>query len=585
MNIVTIDSKEIKINSGLDETAFRKTNYDSIVTEEGLIATCENANLEKGEFSFSYKSWCFSEIKSINIEKQSEPKVFYIGKNNLSKNAKTFLEFFQDAEKEDAKDSDKERLFLASIFVCALLTQVAKEKSKLPLNGAGGIIIDLNEKSPEKTKLLFLPENLYKYSVAGYKAEDFSLLQGYWLNPTLYDTAALSFQRAAIAYKTLSKHFPFPETNSTARNSDILDKKYLPIELSVNGIDLTLAENINRGLNLNANSVSIPGKKAKGKKSEDLTPIPSFPLDLLYQAKKIYNKPELSNQDFEKKAEAYMKKKNASVTTKRKIRKNASIILGSIITAALVIFITVDSIKSNKDCYYSKGLTSTQTIEAFFKCINQKDTITIDNIIKGKSPRRYADRLSEIYVISKQRQAYNHDKGFLSPAGWCLHMTKPEKLREGGLYGVTKVKIDGKLSNLDPKMYKKNQEPSPITEENGITLSEGSKSVHKVEYYHVHSEGEENTLFIESYSSTFTLTYIKEKWSITDIISDYVEIPIDTERFFMDYFEVLEKNNYDVIESVRQLTFNYDWLPQKEVILKEKKRLEEIALDPFGIFE
>lgn len=585
MNIVTIESKEIRLNSGMDEAAFGKTNYESIVTEQGLIAECNYVDFEKNEYNFSFKPWNFSEIKSINIESQKEPKVFYIGENNLGTNSKTLLEYFSQAEKDNATEKDKNELFMASSLVCAILTQVATEKLNIPINGAGGIIINLDEKSISKSKVLFLPENLYKYSVAGSSPLEFSLLQGYWLNPTLYDMPAICYERALIAYRTLSKQFPFPETNSTARNSDILDKKFLPVELSIDGISEELSKNINRGLKLNANSVSIPGKKEKGKKNEDLTPIPTFPTDLFYKSKEIFLNTKITNEDFKKKAEAYMKKKNASVSTKRKIRKNTSIILGSILGAALVAFITVDAIKSNRDSYYSKGLTSTQTIEAFFKSINDKDTITMDNLVKGKTPRNYADRLSEIYVISKQRQAYHQgDKGFLSPAGWCLFMTNPAKLSLGGLYGVSKVKIDGKLSDLNPTMYKINQNPNPITVENGINLTDGSKSVHKVEYYHMHSEGEENSLFIELYSSTFTLTYTKDRWLITDIISDYVEIPIDTERFLNDYFIMLESNNFDVIDSVRKLTFNYDWLPQTEVVTREKKRLEELALNPFGSF-
>ena len=51
MNIVTIESKEIRLNSGMNEAAFGKTNYESIVTEQGLIAECNYVNFEKNEYN------------------------------------------------------------------------------------------------------------------------------------------------------------------------------------------------------------------------------------------------------------------------------------------------------------------------------------------------------------------------------------------------------------------------------------------------------------------------------------------------------------------------------------------------------
>lgn len=580
MKLVTIDNEEIRLCSGMEEESFGKTNYDSIVTQEGIIASCDS--MEDGKYHFTFSPWTFSEIKSLREPVSNKYLVYYCGKNPFPDSSKTLLDYYENAGKTNATLEDKNNMFKASFIVCSILTQAAEEnKLDFPINGAGGIIINLNN---DKPVVLFLPHNLFKYSSASLNQVDNANNHSCWINPTLFGLTAICFERAVITYKMLTGKFPYPSANITERNADILDRNFLPLELCINGIDKTLAQETNKALKLNSNEVAIPGKKKKGKSNEDLTPTASFPLEKLLSAKETLQK-SISDEAFKEQAQTYLKNQSSKVKTKRTIRRNKTIILSSVIGAFVLILICINTIKSNRDNYTSKGLTSSDTVAAFFKGMNDLDTVFLDSITKGRKVSRYTDSISQMFVISKQRQAYGGHKGFLNPEKWLYYATTPQGYNTSSLYGATNVKIDGKISDLNPKLYKINQKPEPVTEENGITLTEETKSIHNVEYYFLHTEGDASDIYLQKVHETYTLTYYKDKWLITDIETESEDIPFDTQAFKNDYFESINEHDGNVIQAIQPLRNKYEWLPSDAILLRELHRLEEAANDIFSFLD
>ena len=589
MKIVTIENDELRLCSGMKEDSFGKTDYDSIVTQEGLVVkaqvSLETLATELNKNSFDSYSWSFEEIRSFPTETpadgnatdgntiSTEYYVHYCGKTPLGKKACTLLELFEAAEKPTATTQDKDKLFQAAFLVCAILTQAAQEEIDIPLNGAGGIIVDFDS---DKPAVLFLPPDLFKVSCAGLSAEENTANQAGWINPTLSGLAAVCFERAVLAYKMLSGRLPYPAVNSTERNADILDKKFLPLELSVNGVDRQLAVEVNKALKLTSNEVAVPGKKKKGKSSEDLTPTASFPLAALLASRDKIEK-KVSDEVFEEQARSFLKAQESKIKTQRTLRRNKAIIITSLVGVIILVIIIITAIKSDRENYTSKGLTSTQTVEAYYKGVNNLDTVILEEITKGRNPTSYTNTVSQMYVVGKQRQAYGGHKGFLSPEKWLYFVDSPVKNQMAGIYGVTNVKIDGKLSELNPTMFKINQKPEALTEENGITLQNNSKSVHTAEYYLIHTEGENSDIYIQKVSETFTLTYEKDKWLITHIESETSDIDFDSDVFKSDYFNELQKNEGNVMKAVGALRGKYSWLPSDTILTQELERLESEA--------
>lgn len=560
MALVSIVDDELRLCSNLDEYSFGKTNYDSIISQEAYYYNGKGFSI-----------WNFEDVKSYETEGKAERIVFYCGKNPLSDKAKSLSDFFNEGNAD---------LFIAVKAVCEALTMAAKNGNSIPVAGAGGILVDLSGANP---LVLFLPEDLVKYSTNGLSREDSMKLCGSWINETLHGLPAICFERAAIVYKLISGAFPFSSMDKTERNSDILDRKFLPMELCINGINPELAREINKALKLNSNAVTLPGKKQKGKSSEDLTPTPEFPINLLddaYKAAQEY-KTTITDTDFREKAENYIKLQESRIAAKRKLRKNyVKIIAGAVVALALSVFI-IDTIKTRRDEYCSIGLTSVETIQGFLYGTNTKQNTLMSNLVKGKEPQKAIDTISQIYVLDKQRRTYDRDNGFASPENWLLYSTNEDKYKRSGIYGVTNVKIDGKPVELNIKLYKYNENPAPLTREGNITLEDGAESVHKVEYYLIHSEGENNNFVLEHITDIFSLKYIKNRWLITDISTDNQVIPVKCSVFKEDYFNKLAETNGDVLNAVKSLRKKYSWLPTDKAMSTELARIEYALQHPF----
>ena len=559
MELLTIENGELRLNTNLDEYTFGKTAHDAVLSQEGVLFDGKN-----------FRQWTFEEVKSLDLQKNGESQrlVFYCTKNPIGNEAQTLAQLFEQGG---------EKALAAVKAVCRALTSAAKDGNTIPNVGAGGIMID-------GEKVLFVPENLFCYAVNTLSPEETLKMQHAYINETISGLPAICFERAVMIYKLLTKELPFTATDSVARNADIMDRKFLPLEYCINGIDSELAAAVNNSLKLSSTAVNVPGKKKKGKASEDLLPEADFPLEKLDEAFNLSQNFK-SDKEFEEKVAAYKKSQDSKISTKRKIKRNSTTI--GVIAAIIVVIITVsiNTVKTRGEDYTSVGLTSTETIRAFMNAANEKDTMILSDFGKGKEPGYFGDMVSRIYVMHKQRLAYGNDNGFAYPSNWLFFLTDEARYARSGLYGVTNLKIDGKLENLSVELHKKNEKVPPLTKEGNITLEDGSTSLHKVEYYLLYTEGENVDYLVDKVSSTVTLTYLKNRWVITDI-SEEKRIPlnVDCGKFKKDYFEELGKTNGDVMKATDNLRSKYEWLPEASAMQREKERIEYEMAHPFGEF-
>ena len=559
MQLLTIENGELRLNSNLDEYTFGKTGHDNILSYEGVIFDGKN-----------FRQWTFEEVKSYDAEKNGSLQrlVFYCAKNpmgNDAENVKTLAQYFEEGG---------ENALTAVKAVCTAITAAATNGNPIPFVGAGGIMID-------GEKVLFAPEALFSYAANTLPAEETLNQHTGFLNDTIKDLPALCFERAAIIYRLLAGRLPFTATDSIARNADIFDRKFLPVEYCVNGIDIGLALAINNALKLNSTAVNVPGKRKKGKSSEDLRPVADFPLEKIDEAFRL-SQNNKEDKDFEEKVSAYIKAQNSKINTKRHIKRNATTLTAIATIIVIVICVTVSTLRTRGEDYTSVGLTSTQTIRAYMNGVNEKDTMLLSDFGDGKAAGDYGDMVSRIYVMHKQRLAYGNDNGFGYPANWLFYITDEAKYKRSGIYGVTNLKIDGKAETLAVELKKKNQNPAPLEKEGNVTLENGSTSVHKVEYYLLYTEGEEVDYIVEKVTSTVTLTFKKNRWIITDIQYDGKNLGVDCNAFKKDYFAALEKTNGEVIPAVDSLRSKYEWLPEKDAMQREKEQIEYYLTHPYA---
>ena len=556
MTLLTIENGELRLNTNLDEYTFGKTSHDNILNYEGVLYDGKN-----------FRLWSFEEVKSYDAEKDGNQQrlVFYCVKSPLGKEAKTLAQYFEEGG---------EASLSAVKAVVKALNAAANDHKEIPYVGCGGIMV-------QGENVLFAPQALFTYSANTLSAQENLNQNTGFLNDTIKDLPALCFERAAIVYCLLAGKLPFTATDSIARNADIFDHKFLPIEYCVNGIDNSLAAAINNALKLNSTAVNIPGKRKKGKNSDDLKPQADFPLEKLDDAFRL-SQNKSPDKEFEEKVASYIKSQNSRISTKRHIKRNATtivVIIGIIIAIAAA---TANTIKSRGDDYTSTGLTSTQTIRAFMNAVNEKNTILLSDFGAGKSADDFADMVSRIYVMHKQRLAYSNDNGYGYPSNWLFFITNEAKYQHSGIYGITNLKIDGKEESLAVNLKKKNDKPAPLEKEGSITLQNGSSSVHKVEYYLIYTEGENDDFVAEKITSTITLTFKKNRWIITDLQPEGTNLNVDCAKFKEDYFAALEKSNGEVIPAVDSLRNKYEWLPEKDAMQRERDQIEYYLTHPYA---
>lgn len=561
MQLLTIENGELRLNSNLDEYTFGKTGHDAILGQEGVIFDGKN-----------FRQWSFDEVKSYDAEKNGKPErlVFYCIKNPLGKEAKSLSALYEEGGKA-CLDAVK--------AVCTAITTAAINNNQLPKVGAGGILVD-------KDKVLFAPEALFTYAANTLPGEETLNQHTGFINETIDGLPALCFERASIVYRLLAGNLPFTATDSIAHNADIFDQNFLPIEYCVDGINPRLSIAINNALKLNSTAVNVPGKRKKGKSSEELKPQKEFPLELLEEAFNLSEKQAENGSDkaFEEKVAAYLKSHKSKINTKRTIKRNATtitVIAGIVLVLIGAIF---NSVKSRGEEYTSIGLTSSQTICAYMNAVNEKDTTLLAGFASGKSINEFSDMVSRIFVVHKQRQAYGIANGIGSPVGWLFYATDEAKYTNAAVYGVTNLKIDGKAAALNINLKKKNEKPAPLEKEGNVTLENGSTSVHIITYYLLYSEGENVDFIVNEETATVTLTYKKNRWIIKDIVIDSKELNADCAAFKKDYLTALKDSKGVVIPAVDSLRDKYEWLPEKDAMQREQDRINYELEHPLEVF-
>lgn len=557
-DFLLIDDGEIKLNSGLDEYMFGKTSYSSILSQPGFIFDGEN-----------FEQWNFTQVKSLEVSDKDSVQVFYTGTNPFKTEAKSLLDFYMT--------NDREIVFNAAFAVCKALTKAALQNINIPLSGAGGIIV---ENKKENAKVLFLPADLIKYSSNALSATDKANVYDCWVNETLKGLPATCFFRGNIAYTMLTGRFPYPAADALERNADILDKKFLPIEMLLPRLSPELSAAINKSLVLTSSAVNEPGKKQKGTSTEALKPEPDFPLELLKDSRNCIPTKEEQAQ-IDEQIQNYTKGRDAKITTKRIIRRNTAAILTICCGIIALCFVIKGAIKSHGEEFTTQSLTSTQTIQAFFMNVNDKDVAALGNFVKGRSATRYTDAVSQVFVLSKQRQSMTKDNGFAKPENYFLYVTDAHRNMSSGMYGMTNILIDGTPYELDITVPTINQKLPAIREENGHTLTKNEQTQHKVEYYRLRTEGDDNDIFLDYITDSITLTYNGQRWIITDFDTVEQELELDSTAFKLEYFKALQENDMNVINTISKMRFEYPWLPSEASIQREIERLEKAAQEFF----
>jgi hypothetical protein len=307
----------------------------------------------------------------------------------------------------------------------------------LPLYPAGALV-DL-----AANRILFPPERLVMRSL---QAEgDDAWLDGAesLVNPELSAEDAEAFTAGAILYYILSGTPPFPNRDRDLLHQDIREGVFLPARLAAPGLDEKIAALVDQAIASSKNSSSRnasekkrPGLTAFG---EILGPVHSRGVRSFFRALDEAEAAKIA----EEKAQ-FQKKKNLSVNTRRFVIRNVSIITGICVAVLIAVLIARSIVVGQANLPTTAGMESAEVVQAYYAAIGDLDHTLMDACVIKKAGKGDIEMVTNLFVMSRVRQAYEYTAGGTIPAQqWLDSGAQPTESQVFGVSDLAVRKIRG----------------------------------------------------------------------------------------------------------------------------------------------
>ncbi len=532
--IVTAQNNKVLLNTLLDETMFSKTQFTRFMSGKGFLVS-----KDKDQNFKIFQDWIFDGAVTVG-----ETVYFYA--NGFSGTPVALIE--------------DENLLKESLFgICQAIDFAITNQIPLPCNSPNGILL-----SQDHSTLLFIPEAAFEKSAEHLPKADYQQIQGAWLDKTLSGKNALLFLQATVAYFALCKELPYPAEQDQAQSVNIYDKNFLPLKYQINGIRNEL-ESIDKILCASTYS-------AKAAKE---TSVKQIPLDILED--ELFHPEQrvalLSEKDFQKQKDRFVKNQSKKIKARRFIRRNKviGITAGVLIAAALAVYISISNEKAKR--HTIKGMDSTQSTLVFYKGLHTMDSDLMKLAAKDCSDaQKYIQSIPTIFSTYMIASSFNFQAGISRPESWFFFEPMSQKAFSRVIFGLTNVTIDDEPSLLELNIPTFADKPLSQRSENGIILKNGSSATHKVHYYLVHTQ--DAMLRIEDTTTKVTLHFNGDEWQISSMEENAQIKDISPIEFSKQLKEAMENADNDVIMAVESLREEHPWIPSKQSLLKEEKKIQ-----------
>ncbi len=527
MNLIDFNKNEIYLNTKMTPDVFAKTRFAEKIHEKGVLA-------ELKDDRWNYNPWSFTDT----LEKDG-----YIFLHGTAFHGTTADQIFSSACEEKIHDTAK--------AICSALEGALKTRAPLSNIGCGGMII-----SGDLKKILFLPYNFFTTAAMSAGDEEFSCMNGIYINQNGNRETAIRFTQAVLVYRTLAGTFPFEEKDTKKRLLDIADTNYRVLRWTVAKAPKKLCDFTER---------SFAGKYV------------FYPQEEFESYKKNHvSQNELEN--FNRKASAYFDRKKNRVSSKRFIRAKQTVILFAAIAVSVVSLIAGNLYKTSQEKPTSKSLDSRQTVEMFYAATSNLLVDAARNC-SAKSLEGRISVISNAFVTSRTRSMYNTATQTVNPSAWFIK----NKTRQN-IYGITNFLIDGTEASLLVEGPRKNTKPQAVTEENGIALKDGDEKSFTVEFQLLDTSGED-FLGVVYHKEKVTLLYDRDRWIVSSIDTLQVEPQeFKFSDFVADYEKVMKKNSTeknDVLAACKSLEEKYNFIPTEHEIEEGYLYLKRVSVFNF----
>ena len=528
-DIVFTENDKVFLNSFLTEESFAKTKLSNLMDCEGLLVSKKNS-----EF-FSCQIWKFT------LTEFKNGSVFFT------------KEGFSGCTLDSYISLKSENLSEILFDVVSAVNFARKNGFSVPCNAPKGILYN-------KNAVLFLPEKLFSNCARLSDKTEYEKSSNIWVDSASSGKKAELFFQSVLVYYSFTKKVPFPFEENENQAVNIADKKFIPLDLCVNGISRTLSDFVSASL--------------KNESDENaLLPLEIYKTELFNPEQR---KNVLPQEEFQKKLQKFIKTQNRKVGARRILRRNYISMIISFVVFCFVLF-SLLFVKFESDKKPSvKGLDSETVTEIFFEGIHKMNADFMT--VSGKNcpqAKYYISTIPQIRAVSMMSGAYNFESGLSSPENWMFFEPDTTKAYSHQIYGISCFTINGRPSTLNVKIPSKKDAKTRLLRENGRKINNLDEVSHNVKYYLVHTVN--NTLQVDLYQTEVFLTFEDGVWQVIELKENFSTEFYDWAQFSFDYKEKLSEYSGDVIKAVSSLREKYPWVPTSVSLKEEEKYLDSLG--------
>ncbi|MDR0644916.1 MAG: hypothetical protein LBG05_08480 [Treponema sp.] len=424
-------------DTGLKERAFAQAGLSRLITQEGIIVR-SNGTIEK---------W------RIEGTAERDGNMVVWGKNFIGQT----LDVILDGEANEAFSAV--RFWLKAQI--RLKQTVSEVKNAVSIAPCG--VICSNE------ALLFLPEQLVVRYVEA-KGETVKKIMRY-VHPDLTGEKAVVWSLACMLYHIFCENDAFLATDADILRQDMREGVFFPARFARPGIDGRIDSLLQRTFSHSMQNfptledfsfLNVKDDVAENRDSLAFLPVDEFIYVLSYEETK---KLILESTRFSK------KQKRLTIIW-RFFKKNRAIIFGSVAAVVVAAVIVISVIQDRANLPNTKGMTPLDVVETYYTAMSNLDHLVMTGCVLKKAGKDDIDMTSELFVLSKIRQAYEMGKppSIISAETWLQSGAQPTT---AVVFGTSHLEIqpldtdvaDGEVSfKAEYKLWAPAFNPSPNDE-------------------------------------------------------------------------------------------------------------------------
>ncbi|MDR0377971.1 MAG: hypothetical protein LBH70_09285 [Spirochaetaceae bacterium] len=280
--------------------------------------------------------------------------------------------------------------------------------------------------------IFFPPDNLARRAVEAEGDGAWLNGAGRWTHPDHTGEDAAVFTAAAMLYQIVCGAPPYSAGDPERLYSDIREGVYTPPSLMAPGLDPGIAALISSALAPASATAKRPSLEDFRQKTG---PLFSGGPERFFRRLREEERAKILAE-----RKQFDRKKAAGVKTRRFIRRNTAVIGGAAIALLILALAAGSIVKGRRDLPTTRGMSPREVIAAYYGSFETLDHTLMEACVVGKAGKGDINLVTNIFVISRVREAYEMKRPVVAAREWLDAGAAPTDL---AVTGVTDLRLSG----------------------------------------------------------------------------------------------------------------------------------------------